>query len=146
MMWDHLENKVMDTYYGGGYVILDAGETYELQVRHYSGYGTYKLAIGYQKESVDLSELDVVYDRITFADQKNVYYYTPSVSGSYTLRLADYDASCTLELMAWDNFDTKIVDTYYDEETLNLEAGITYVIQVRQYSGYTGYSLNIAKN
>ena len=146
MMWDRLDNNILDTYSGGAYVSLEAGETYRMQVRHYSGYGSYKMTIGYQKESVDLSDLDVVYDSITFEDQKNVYFYTPSVSGKYTLSLADYNSSCSLRLMAWDNLENNIIDTYNSQGTATLEAGKTYQIQVRHYSGYSSYSLTIEKN
>lgn len=146
MMWDRLDNNILDTYSGGAYVSLEEGETYRMQVRHYSGYGSYKMTIGYQKESVDLSDLDVVYDSITFEDQKNVYFYTPSVSGKYTLSLADYNSSCSLRLMAWDNLENNIIDTYNSQGTATLEAGKTYQIQVRHYSGYSSYSLTIEKD
>ena len=143
MMWDRLDNNIMDNYSNGGYVNLDAGETYQLQVRQYSGLGSYKMLIGYQKESVDISNADIIYDRITYDDQKNVYIFTPSETRKYTFILSNYNSSCTLRLMAWDKYDNNILDNYNGEGSISLEANQTYQIQVRQYSGHSSYSLLI---
>ena len=57
MMWDKYDSNIMDTYYEYGTVSLDAGETYELQIRQDSGISSYKLQIGFQKETFDLQQL-----------------------------------------------------------------------------------------
>ena len=143
MMWDRLDKNFLDTYSKGAYVILDAGETYQLQVRQNKGAGTYRLLIGYQKETVDITGMDAVYDRITWDDQKNVYLVTPSRSGEYAISLSEYDSTSGFRLMAWDKYDKNILDTYSGSGKLTLEANETYQIQVRQNKGHGSYCLNV---
>jgi hypothetical protein len=143
VMWDSFGNSVMDNYANGGYVDLDEGETYQLQVRQSSGLGNYSMHIGYQKETVDISNVDVVYDSITYDDQKNVYTFTPSETREYTFSLSNYNASCTLRLMAWDKYENNILDHYQGEGSISLEANQTYEIQVCQSSGFSSYCLLI---
>ena len=145
MMWDKYDSNIMDTYYEYGTVSLDAGETYELQIRQDSDYSSYKLKIGMQKETVDISNYDIISDSVTFTDQRNVYTFTPDESGKYKFTLTDFNADCSFRLMAWDNYDSTIMDTYYEEGTVSLESGITYEIQVRQDSSIGSYNLNIEK-
>lgn len=143
MMWDRLENNIMDDYSGGGYVNLKAGETYQLQVRQNKGIGTYKLLIGYQKEAVNVTGSCIINDSITYNDQRNIYFYTPLQSGTYELLLKDYNSSCRFRLMAWDKYEKNIMDQYNGDGTVTLEAGETYQIQVRQVKGCDSYSLTI---
>ena len=145
MIWDKYDSNIMDTYYEYGTVSLDAGETYELQIRQDSDYSSYKLKIGMQKETVDISDYDIISDSVTFTDQRNVYTFTPDESGKYKFTLTDFNADCSFRLMAWDNYDSTIMDTYYEEGTVSLESGITYEIQVRQDSSIGSYNLNIEK-
>ena len=143
MMWDQLENNIMDTTSGGGYVSLNAGETYQIQVRQYSDYGSYKMVIGYQKKSEDISNYDVVKDNITFEDQRNIYYFTPTQSREYTFSINGVSSPCTFRLIIWDRYENSIMDTNNEVGVVLLEAGETYTIQVRQYSGQGSYSLAI---
>ena len=143
LLWDPLDNVLIDDYSGGAYAFLEAGEVYALQVRQYSGFSSYTMTVGYQKETVDLSNTDVVYDSITFADQKNVYTYTPLESGTYTFTLGDTNASCRMRLLAWDKLENNIMDSYNGQGSAFLEAGETYQVQVRQHDGLSSYSLTI---
>lgn len=145
MMWDKLENNIMDSYSESATVNLDAGETYEFQIRQDDGFHSYKLSIGSQKETVDITGYDIVTDAVTFEDQKNVYLFTPSETGKYTFSLTDYDASCSFRLMAWDNYENNMMDTYSESGTITLESGITYEIQVRQDEGFGSYKLYVEK-
>ena len=110
-----------------------------------SDYSSYKLKIGMQKETVDISDYDIISDSVTFTDQRNVYTFTPDESGKYKFTLTDFNADCSFRLMAWDNYDSTIMDTYYEEGTVSLESGITYEIQVRQDSSIGSNNLNIEK-
>lgn len=51
----------------------------------------------------------------------------------------------SINLDVQDNYDSTIMDTYYEEGTVALESGITYEIQVRQDSSIGSYNLNIEK-
>ena len=143
MMWDKYDNSVMDTTSGGKYVTLNEGEIYDFQVRQNSGLGSYKMLIHYQKEAVDISDADIVYDRITFNDQKNVYYFTPKETRKYTFSIDVFNSSCTLRLMAWDKYENSIIDTSRGEYTVLLEANQTYEFQIRYSKGHSDYSLYI---
>ena len=143
LIWDKYEKEITDTKSGGAYAVLDAGETYIIQVRQHKGTGAYKMTIGYQKESLDITGADAVYDRITFDDQKNVYYFTPSQSGDYDLTVSNSNSSCNLSLMVWDRHGKNILDTRSGKGTLSLEANETYEIQVRQHKGYDSYRFSI---
>ena len=138
---DQYESKLMDVYSGGN-VSMEAGETYSIEVQQSIGLGSYKLQIGYQKETVDISDADIVYDSITFANQTNEYLYTPSETRDYTLTLGEYLSSCRFDLIVLDKYDYKLMNVY-GSGTVTLEADQTYRIQVGQSSDYSSYSLSI---
>ena len=130
---------------------MQAGQTYEVQVRQYSGYDSYNLNIGYQKDSVDISGYNIVADSIQYCDQKNVYFFTPTVTGRYRFEISNLTkgSSNKVNLYVWNSRDGEEGSTSYgimngDGLTIkDMQAGETYQIQVRQYSGYDMYSLNI---
>lgn len=130
---------------------MQAGQTYEVQVRQYSGYDSYNLNIGYQKDSVDISGYNIVADSIQYCDQKNVYFFTPTVTGCYRFEISNLTKGSDnkVNLYVWNSRDGEEDSTSYgimngDGLTIrDMQAGETYQIQVRQYSGYDMYSLNI---
>ena len=133
MILDKYDNLLLDTYSGGGYVDLASGEKYDIQVWQYTGFGSYKLNIGYQTKPIDISSADEVKDKITFKNQKNVYFYTPSNSAEYTIELSQYKSSNSFRLMVLDEYENIIVDTYSGKKTVKLDANHTYQIQVLQH-------------
>ena len=143
MMWDKYENNIMDSWTESATVDLEAGETYEFQIRQDEGFYSYKLNIGLQKETVDITGYDIITDSVAFEDQRNVYLFTPSTAGTYTFSLGDFDASCSVRLLVWDNYENSIMDTYNEGGTINLESGITYEIQIRQDEGFGSYKLYV---
>lgn len=140
MMWDDLDNNIMDSWSESATVTLEAGETYEFQIRQDEGFHSYKLSIGSQRETHDITGYDVVVDSVMFEDQTNLYSFTPNTPGKYTFSLIPLDADGSLRLIVSDNYDNSILDTYQDSGTLTLESGITYTIQILQYEGLTAYS------
>lgn len=143
MVWDHLENNILDTYNSGAYIDFNKGETYEIQVIYYSGFDNYTLNIGYQKEKTDISGKDLIYDKITFENQENVYKYIPDESKDYSFSIEDYMTDCSFRLIICDEYKNELADTYNNEKTITLESGKEYTIKVIQYSGFSNYSLNI---
>ncbi len=138
---DKFDTKLMDVYYGNS-VNMEAGETYTIEVQQSMGLGSYKLLIGYQKETVDISDADIVYDSITFVNQVNEYIYIPSETREYTFKLGEYLSSCRLDIVVMDKFDNKLVNNY-GSGTATLEANQTYRIQVCQNYKNSSYSLSI---
>lgn len=138
---------------GNGLTIasMQAGQTYEIQVHQYSGYDSYNLNIGYQKDSVDITGYNIVADSIQYRDQKNIYFFTPSVTGRYRFEISNLTKGSNnkVNLYVWNSRDGEEGSTSYGIANGNgltikdMQAGETYQIQVRQYSGYDMYNLNI---
>ncbi|MDE6020708.1 MAG: hypothetical protein K2H01_06925 [Ruminococcus sp.] len=137
----------------GGLTIpsMQVGQTYEIQVCQYSGYYSYNLNIGYQKDSVDISDYNIVVDSIQYREQKNVYFFTPTVTGSYRFEISNLTkgSSNKVNLYVLNSRDGEEGSTSYgimngDGLTIkDMQAGETYQIQVQQYSGYDMYNLNV---
>lgn len=138
---------------GGGLTIasMQAGETYQVQVRQYSGYDSYSLNIGYQKEANDISGYNLIADSIQYTDQKNIYYFTPAITGRYRFEISNLTKGSDnkVNLYVWNSRDGEEGSTNYgikngDGLTIkDMQAGETYEIQVRQYAGYDMYNLNV---
>lgn len=143
MVWDHLENTIVDTYSSGSFLNLDKGEIYEIQVRQDSRYGGYTLNIGYQKEKKDISDYELIHDSIEFEDQINKYKYVPAQSKEYSFSLTDFHASCSFIIIIFDEYNNILADTYSENTSVNLEKGKEYTIKICQDSEYSNYTLNI---
>lgn len=143
MMWNDKEENLVNTYEDGSYQVLEAGQTYEIQIRQYDGIGSYCLKVGFQKPETDITGYTVINDSIEYTDQKNVYFLTAPVSGRYRLDITETNANNTYRLMAWDHLENNILNTYESGVYLDLNKGETYEIQVRYYEGFDKYTLNI---
>lgn len=148
---DSLGNKAGEIWGkgGGGVMVqLEEGETYTIKVSRDQDYDTsFSVSIIAQKEPLDVSELSEVQDQISFPDQRNIYYFTPKMDGYYRFDLSNMTANITFDFMMWDSYDTNIMQIWEAEEgygkTLELEAGTTYQIQIRQDRGVGRYTLHI---
>jgi len=127
---------------------LTGGQTYWIRVRYYRGFSSYRLIIGQQKETVDISRLNSISDSIQFTDQRNIYSFIPSRDGSYQFLLEELNnADVNLEIL---NFSGVIGNTSSGRGngqglTQNLTGGQTYWIRVRHYRGFSSYKLNIIR-
>lgn len=129
---------------------LKAGETYQVQVRQDSGFSSYTLFIGYQKNTVDISAISSLTDSIEYTDQRNVYVFTAPVEGRYRFELSGMLSGTDIELYLFNSLgETVDSDTYCTNgegiTAKGLEAGQTYELQIRQDSGLSGYTLSIGK-
>lgn len=143
MMWNDKEENLVNTYEDGSYQVLEAGQTYEIQIRQYDGLGNYCLRVGHQKVSTEITGVTVLNDSIEYTDQKNVYFLTAPVSGRYRLEITETNANNAYRLMAWDHLENNILNTYESGAYLDLKQGETYEIQVRHDEGFDKYTLNI---
>lgn len=154
-VYDNLGNSVVNLWGKGDreeVIELEEKGNYTVQIKQYSiehDNTNFKVAIIAQKETTDISEISEVKDQITFNQQKNVYTFTPKINGRYRFEITDKTANAEFEILAWDSYDSKIMDVitsdYKDGETIELEAGITYTIQVRQDKGIGQYTLHICQ-
>lgn len=154
-IFDSLGNTVAsDTYCtnGDGITVRDlqAGAIYEIQVRQDNGFSGYKLSIGYQKSTVDISDYTIVNDSIEYTDQRNVYSFTVPVDGRYRFELSGMTGGTDVELYMFNYLEETVAsDTYCtngDGITVkDLKAGETYEVQIRQDNGFSSYTLFIGK-
>lgn len=70
MMWDDKDSNIADTYSNGFYKVLDAGKTYEIQIRQDMGLGSYCLKVGFQKPTMNITGYTSIIDSIEYLDQK----------------------------------------------------------------------------
>jgi len=150
MAWDNFEQPIAnDTAGNGGGITLDLvqGQTYQIEVRQYSGFSPYRLSIGHQKETINISGLTRLNDSIQYTHQRNVHLFTAPRNGSYRFEMAELRGGARVRLIVWDRLDYPTIadDTAVNGQgiTLDLVQGQTYQIEVRQYSGFSPYRLSI---
>ena len=128
-------------------VTLDKGETYSVVIKQAAGYNSYTMSIGSPKEVVNISGYDIVNDSIQFYDQENIYTYTPTVSGSYKLSLANVVSGVNISVYIYDDADYRINYSTGMSNTsslsASLEANRTYIIKAKYSSNHGSYSLGI---
>ena len=142
-MWDRLDNLVMNNSSHGASVELKAGETYRLHIKQYREKGSYKLVVGHQKKSVDISKYNIVHDSITYEGQQNIYYFTPSETRKYQFTIANPQSNCYFLISTYDEHENTVFTTRSTTTQASLEANKTYKIQIQQSTGYDSYSLSI---
>jgi len=125
---------------------LIGGQTYQIRVTQYRGLSPYKLIIGHQKETVDISQLTGLSDNVRYTDQRNVYTFTAPRDGLYRFEMAELSGSATIQLSAWNRLGDRIYLANCGNRegiSLNLNRDQTYQIQVKQYRGLGPYNLII---
>ncbi len=132
---------------GGVDVTLEAGHTYTIKVVQYSDYGNYSMSIGLQKATVDISGYVVITDSMQFMNQENKYVYTPTITRTYRFWISQANSGMRVSLYIYDEAG------YVEEYVINigqdsgievmLDEGQTYLILIKQYSGYDVYSFSV---
>ena len=141
-IYDHLQNQVMVDFSGGDAVDLEEGETYTVKLSQNNGFGSYVLTVGMQKPTTDLTGSAGVNDCLTFEEQINCYLFTPPVTGTYGVRLAETKANLNFVVIFQDHLDNRTA--IYDlEDTVELVAGEQYRVQVKQRNGLGSYRLEL---
>lgn len=126
---------------------LNAGITYTVCVKQNSDYGAYTLRVGRQKTARDITGTTVVYDSTVFQGQRNNYYYTAPCTGTYSFRIAQINSGIKVSVYVYDSADYCL--GYENGASLNggvtvtLEAGQTYLVQVRQYTDVGDYAMSV---
>lgn len=148
------ETVVYDSYCTNGEGVtakeLKAGEEYTVRVSQNEDYSPYKMNIGYQKETMDISQYSSVSDSIEFTDQKNVYTFTVPVDGRYRFEMSEMLNGTSVELYMYNSLgETVGYDSYCKSgegiTVKDLKAGEVYEIQVRQNEKFSSYVLSIGK-
>jgi hypothetical protein len=127
-----------------------AGTTYTIQVMQYSNRPPYKLSIGTQKETVNITGLTEVKDSIQFNGQINIYTYTAPSSGQYRFEITGQSGG-QVNIAVFESTGNRLDRTQWgvnngDGLTIsNISAGSTYTIHIMQYSNRPSYNLRVTK-
>ena len=128
-------------------VSLAAGKSYTLSIESYSGTGSYKVFIGMQKSTVDLSKYTIVHDATEYKWQEIKYSYSPAIDGVYRFYIAQINNGITVDMYVYDS-SGYIVDRNINigqdyGVTVTLNAGQTYTVVIKQSSDVGKYTMNI---
>lgn len=150
---DSLGNDLVGLYGGitvGDTLTLEENETYSLTVKKGDGNTDFTIRIMPQKPSVDLTDVSIVNDQITFEDETTTYYFTAPRTGTYQFSIQDKTRAASFSARIWspykDQYDTVISEQVYggfDTMTVQLDEGITYLLKIWQYEGVGNYTMKV---
>ncbi len=134
------------TYYsnGGTTVDLAAGESYSIKVMQRSGNANYTINIGIPNEinKIDGTSFS---GKITYKDQEDNYTYIAPKTGRYRFDFGtdNVQSNYTFSIAAADN--SELAYTYYTNggTTVDLNAGESYSIKVKQRTNTSNYTIKI---
>ncbi len=116
---------------------LEAGKTYILSVEYRNGPCDYDIRIGVPIPITNITGRSSVSGNITYQDQTDKYYYTPSVSGTYCFR-TNLSAGGEVRIrISGENGNSLNYGT--NTLTMNLEAGKTYILSVEYRNAPCSY-------
>lgn len=151
---DSLGTQVMRQSNAGnndGFVVekMKGGQKYTIELKQYADFGNYTIRIGEQTATVDVSAYSVVKDSIVFRNQRNYYTFTPAITGRYQLYFAEVMSGPSFNLTVYDPLGAQVMRQTNagnnDGIKVDLEAGVRYTIEVKQYSDVGAYQLKIGK-
>lgn len=145
-MYASNNSEIASTYYsnGGKTVDLNAGESYTIKVKQYSGTENYTITIGVPNDPNTIFGTSFS-GNLTFKDQEDIYTYIAPVTGQYIFDFNSNDVQSEYKFIMHDANNSELASTYYSNGNKKVEliAGETYTIIVRQYSGTSQYEIII---
>jgi len=134
-------------YYGKGATVeLEQNENYLIKLEQYSGFANYELRLGIPKEIQQITS-NSFGGSITYTDQQDRYTYNAPATGEYIFLLTDDNNDASYRFIVKDPRGKTIKDLYIssnDEKAVDLEGGTTYTIEIRYYSEFANYIVNIS--
>ena len=133
---------------GGGITYdLDANTQYYVVVEQHSNVGSYKLNIGSQKATIDISGYTQLDDSTQFTDQRNQYAFTSTEVGTYRFELSDAPNDIDFHMYLYNkDMEELATDGTMGMSngggiTYDLEANTQYYVVVEQHSGVGAYCM-----
>lgn len=124
---------------------LKAGQEYHIVVKQSGNIGSYKLLIGKQKPTIDISEYTIVSDSIQYTDQENIYVYIPKNDGRYRFEFANVPNDISHSIYIYNSgFEELDRNTSIGNEnglSVKLNANEIYHVAVKQSSRVGSYDL-----
>lgn len=130
----------------GKNVELVAGERYTIDLEQYSGFANYVLIIGIPRAPETISGSSFS-GTITYEKQEDTFIYVAPVTGKYIFTVSDNNNSASYKFKVLDSRGESLRDSVFsasNEKKVDLEAGNTYTIIVKQYSDFASYTVNIS--
>ena len=127
---------------------LEEGRTYTVEIEAVGGKGSYILTVRHQKPAYDITDYDVVSDRMEFIDQQISYQFTAGLNGVYRFDLADAEEISGLKLEICDALGAKAAGAGLEDGeglSVRLEAGETYEIRTAKPERTGGFTLRLGK-
>ena len=137
---DENEDSI-DYNYDALTINLEAGKTYILSVEYRNGTCDYTVNIGVPIPINDISDSLSVSGNITYQDQKDKYYYTAPVTGTYRFDTNLSSGGSVIVRISGEN--DKSIDYNYDALSIDLEAGKKYILSTEYRNGVCDYTVSI---
>ena len=107
-------------------ISLKAGQEYHIVVTQSGNFGSYKLLIGKQKPTIDISEYTIVSDSIQYTDQENIYVFIPQNDGLYRFEFANIPNNISHSIYLY--------NSSFEELDRNTSIGNGYGLSVKLYA------------
>ena len=127
---------------------LEKDRVYTVEIEAAEGKGSYDLTVRHQKPAYDVTDYDVVSDRMEFADQQITCLFTAGLNGVYRFDLTDAEKVSGLRLDIYDTLGAKTAGAELEDGdglTVRLEAGETYEIRTAKPERPGDYTLRLGK-
>lgn len=134
---------------GSGITIhLEENKSYYVVVTFNKGFGTYRMAVGAQKDTVDITDVKHISDSEQFTGQRNRYSFETAKDGVYTFTLSGMPDGIYVDLIlynsAWEQISDNTGLSNNGQIALNGAADKRYFIVVQQNKGFGDYTLSSA--
>lgn len=120
---------------------LEAGETYIISAEYINGVCDYTINIGVPNEMSNITGKSSVSGSITYQDQKDKYYYTAPISGTYSFKTNLSAGGEVRVRISGEN--GKSLNYGTNGLTADLETNKTYIVSVEYTNGPCTYDLLI---
>lgn len=137
---DENEDSI-DYNYDALTINLEAGKTYMLSVEYRNGTCDYTVNIGVPIPMNDISGTSSISGSITYQDQKDKYYYTAPVTGTYRFDTNLSSGGSVIIRISGEN--DKSIDYNYDALSIDLEEGKKYILSAEYRNGVCDYTITI---
>lgn len=129
------------------FIDLEEGKSYTICIKQYSDYPDYSIYINIPN-AIEVISGNVISGSLTFRDQINEYYYTPSETGDYKLRFDSSNAQGNYRIKMYSETNKELFSTDYRFSwyLVTLKAGERYRIAVSQSYDFMDYTISIQLN
>ena len=134
-------NRLIDSGTNALTIDLEAGKTYILGIEYRTGPCDYTVNIGVPIPISDISAETSIPGQITYQDQKNRYYYTAPISGTYRFDTNRSAGGQVRVRISGENGNS--INYEINALTIDLEAGKTYILGIEYRTGPCDYIVNI---